>query len=180
MLNHTDYLLKSKTEALKAINVHNNYIHTQVIEGKNTTFIVEKPPIAIVKDSLREYGMTYKGALQAAKYKLNKKSTPPIRIWGAQDMYWFYFSSQYDIDNTFVSLAHIHEMQPFNKNMTKIILTSGYYFNLSISCNKAKKRWDQARLLRGQIQDSINKQSFVPLMELPGMISEEKEEYKSE
>lgn len=82
MLNRTDYLLKGKTEALKAINVHNNYIHTQVIEGKNTTFIVEKPPIAIVKDSLREYGMTYKGALQAAKYKLDKKSTPPIRIWG--------------------------------------------------------------------------------------------------
>lgn len=73
MLNRTDYLLKGKTEALKAINVHNNYIHTQVIEGKNTTFIVEKPPIAIVKDSLREYGMTYKGALQAAKYKLDKK-----------------------------------------------------------------------------------------------------------
>ncbi|MBD7938354.1 competence protein ComK [Cytobacillus sp. Sa5YUA1] len=172
----TNYIINESTATLKAERVQNNYIHTKVIEGRNRVFNVAKPPIAIVKESLKEYGMTYQGALQAAKYKLDKKSTPPFRICGAKDMYWFYFSSQKNLENTFVSLAHILDIQPDNKKQTKIILTSGYYFYHPISYKVANGRKNQAILLRGRIEDSIKKQSSVHLIELPEKVSEEKEE----
>lgn len=172
------YLINDRTATLKAMKVQNNYIHTKVIEGRDHVFVVEKPPITIIKESLREYGMTYEGALQAAKYKLDKKSTPPFRICGAEDMYWIYFLSQYDHENTFVSLEHIHDIQPYNKKQSKIILTSGYYFYLPISYQIANGRKNQAILLRGRIEDSIKKKSIDPLIQLPKMVSEEREEYE--
>lgn len=106
------YEITTKTCALIA----KDYKTTEVIENDNT-FIINKTPIQILKESCEYYGSSLEGRIKGSKTLLGMCYKLPIIIESSNEIIFFPTMSPYNEDCSWISVKNIKDYKAVDNNV---------------------------------------------------------------
>ena len=143
------YIINSSTMAL--INDNSN---TLVYETDDT-FIVNKAPLDIIKESCLFYFSTFDGRLQASKNILNSYYKIPIVIEESNGIVFFPTSSVHDKNNNWFSINYVNNVLKFGSNSIVKML-----HEVSINCNFSKFSFERQMLKASRLLLVLNQRKL--------------------
>lgn len=151
-MNGYDYIIVRETAMIVPEYDCLGNLYSRVIEGKYN-FIVKKKPWDLVNDSLKMYCSDLPGAIKGSKSIIGNCHTPPIRLNGMPDMYWFPHISPNDNECVWLALHHVSTPIPISKKRTKVITAHGHSIVLNIEIKKFETRMNKAEQLKAKMQN---------------------------
>jgi competence protein ComK len=141
------YVIKPETVLIAAELMTNNILFSRVIEGEYT-FVVRKPPIDIVEESLHYYCSSLRGAFEGTRSILGNISMPPIMIYTPLDICWFPSSSPYRTDCIWFSLKHVINCEKLQPKKIKVNLHFGHSIEMDMKKERFETKLQRASQLR--------------------------------
>lgn len=116
--------------ATLAIIPLDNY-RSKVIE-ENSTFVVNKTPMAIIEHSCRYFGSSFKGRHAGTQNLIGVSHKSPIIIDGSKEIIFFPTMSPRLYECSWIALKSIDKYKRLNAN-SLVVFKNGYLLELSIS-----------------------------------------------
>ena len=104
------------------------------------SFIVEKEPLQIIKESIAYYGGSLDGALYGVKQALGDIHLPPLQICAKQSIYWFYIQGLTNKANIFISHSHVNEVRKIDNKNVSLTMKNGLNVTIPVSMQRMQKR----------------------------------------
>ncbi|KAA9013808.1 competence protein ComK [Niallia endozanthoxylica] len=147
----SQYIINRYTDAL-ASHFHNGYEYTQVLEGTET-FLVAQSPDDIVKESFLQNGSTLEGAIESARYHLNKKYKLPVVLSAKHHIALIRCPAVDKTGIVWLVHSHIHSIEPDPNHHNKTIVHTnhGHSFTIDMKLDRLQTRRSQASFLNSTL-----------------------------
>ncbi|OCA89545.1 hypothetical protein F7984_07345 [Pradoshia sp. D12] len=127
------------------------YLYTQLY-FQDTFYMVEKSPLAILKDSIIGYGADYQGAKNSSKSYLGGSYILPLQISGQHSIYMFPTHSCRDVECAWIALDHYRGCDPIDSSECYVYLSNQTTININCKASILMKRYNNALKLKDKIE----------------------------
>ncbi|MBM7691604.1 competence protein ComK [Peribacillus deserti] len=151
------YIINQDTVLIKSEFDSNGYHCSQVIQGKDT-FLVRQKPSEILDYSMMHYGTSdLQGGIRTARYLLGNISMCPISVCSQLDFYWFPLYSPKNEKCIWLSRSHVLKPEKLSPFKTRVHLKFGHSFEVDIKISRFKEKYGRATDLKLTIQERTKK-----------------------
>jgi competence protein ComK len=119
---------------------------TRVME-LDKTFLVDKTPLEVLKDTINYIGFDLKGARSAAKLIVGNVSMCPVMVNPIHGLCAFPNQAYKNNDTIWFNPIHIIKTSPHGTN-TMVDLSNGYSIEVHSRLSSFNRKWQNAQLLR--------------------------------
>jgi len=116
---------------------------TRIVEG-HYSFIIEKPPLDVLDEAIRQIGYNLKGAIECSKLTLGKTSMVPIMINPAQGVCMFPIISPYKHNCVWFNPMHIIDTES-NGSQTIVHLSNSSVIPVEMRLPTFNAKWHNAK-----------------------------------
>lgn len=140
------YEIREDTQALEPMYNERGQLCT-IVHETNATYTIEKSPRQIVEHSCIYYGCAYEGRLEAAKLILGLKQMVPISVCTSLRLYMIPTCSPESDKCFWLTLRHIHYIEPYKQKKAKVTLTNGTSLIIDVHRDTLEARRAKTTLL---------------------------------
>lgn len=132
----------------------NGKLCTRVMEV-DKTFLVDKTPLEVLKDTIHYIGFDFKGAMSASKLILGNVNMCPVIVNPVHGICMFPNKAYKNDDTIWFNPIHIINTSPLGRN-TKVDLSNGYSIEIHSRLSGFNTRLQNAEHLRKITSDRGN------------------------